>query len=108
MSNEKYSYWVIYDFSYHNSYGEFYQWIAETDSNAKECCINGVFFKFTGNINDLEESLNKALTNAKKERIYVVYKNEKGITSGKFLFGKRKRSTPWDDYIMFDEESVDY
>ena len=25
-----------------------------------------------------------------------------------FLFGKRKRSTPWDDYIVLDEENVDY
>ena len=107
MSNKKCSYWVIYDFSYPNSYGEFYQWIAEVDNEAKECGINSAYFKFNGDINDLKKSLSKAITNAKKERIYVIHKNENDIISGKFLFGKRKRSTPWDDYIMLDEENDD-
>ena len=47
------TYWIIYEFSYPNSYGEFYQWVAKTDKNAKECGINSACFKFDGNIEDL-------------------------------------------------------
>lgn len=102
------TYWIIYEFYYPNSYGEFYQWIAETDSNAKECGINSACFKFDGNIEDLKESLSERITNIKSERIYTIYKDENNVLLGKFLFGNRRKSTSWDDYLITDEGNIDY
>lgn len=105
-------YWIIYELSYPDSYNEFYQWIVETDKNAKDCGINTVCLKFQGDINDLKESLGAAITNAKKEKIYVIFTDHiKKSTRGTFLFGRRRKDNPWDNYLVddaIDDEDENY
>lgn len=94
--NKKYI-WLSYDLSINGDYEGLYRWL--DDNDAKECGDSFAYFPFSYNGTDFVESLKKDLKdnveiNEKKDRFYVIFKNEDDKYIGRFIFGNRKAS-PW-------------
>jgi hypothetical protein len=98
-NNMKQSIWISYDLSVNGDYEGLYVWLDNHD--AMECGDSMVFIqKYEYSSNLLEElkkdiQSNVELGQRQRDRIYLVYKDNKdGNIKGNFLFGKRK-ANPW-------------
>jgi hypothetical protein len=100
------AYWISYEFSYADSYEDFYKWLASLPCEPRECGIHTVFIGFDGDSKKLKKELSKTVKNIGKAKVYIMRVNEDGDVSGTFLFGKRKRSSPWDDYAELPEINI--
>jgi len=88
--------WLSYDLGVKGDYDNLYAWL--DDHGAKECGNNLAVLRydFQGDLlTALTQELSAAVTLAKRDRIYVIWREDDSRTmKGRFLFGKRK-AAPW-------------
>ena len=92
--------WLSYDLGVKGDYEGLYAWL--DDHEAIECGDSVSFFNFTVKkqenlVEELKNDLSKSVQLSKRDRIYVIWKNDDDKIKGKFIFGKRKAS-PWEGY----------
>ena len=87
--------WLTFDLGVRGDYESLYLWLDK--HKAKECGDNVAFFYFEYK-RDLPKELKKEIGDAvevtPKARVYVIYVNREGRTTGRFLYGARK-TPPW-------------
>ena len=91
--------WLAYDFELGGDIQGLFKWLDSKDAIE---CGNGVAFlnfnfkeKF---YQELKEELIKDVNLQKKDRIYIIYSEDKKM-KGKFLSGERKKN-PWAGYAL--------
>ena len=105
--------WISYDLSVKGDYEGLYAWL--DDHDAIECGDSIAFFLWndTG-IGDIPSQIKESLLasidyDEKKDRVYVIYKNEmeeKNTINGRFILGKRK-ANPWTGFSSNKEEEYE-
>jgi hypothetical protein len=90
--------WLSYDLGVKGDYTGIYTWLDE--HKAIECgdSIATFFFDDAGDIKTtIKESLKASVKFEKNDRVYLIFKNQKGSYTGSFIMGNRK-SSPWEGY----------
>lgn len=105
--------WLVYDFDLGGDIQGLFKWL--DSKGAIECGSGAAFLNFSYEVDcykELKEDLMKNVTIQKKDRIYIIYRDNKKI-KGKFLSGERKKN-PWAGYALVgvaaedeEEESED-
>ncbi len=98
--------WLSYDLGVRGDYSSLYEWLDNLD--AKECGESVAFFKYeVDNVANLKDKLKQDISSnvelAKRDRIYIMFRDSKKNMSGAFLFGRRKAS-PWKGHGSGEEE----
>ena len=100
--------WISFDLGIQGDYENLYSWLDTYE--AQECGNNvaGIHYEYeTDLISELKQELKNKVILKESDRIYVVYKDNKGIYKGKFIFGLRKPA-PWRGFaVKYEEESED-
>jgi len=90
------SQWIAFDLGITGDHESLYTWL--DDHNAKECGNNlaVLSYRFQGDLlTTLKQGLSAAVTIGKRDRIYVIWReDDTRKVKGHFLFGKRK-AAPW-------------
>lgn len=90
--------WLSYDLGVKGDYEGIYSWLDSYE--ADECGDSFATFVFNYEsdvVSELRTEIEKNIEIRKRDRVYLVFKNEDGKTVGKFLFGNRK-AAPWVGY----------
>ncbi|MDM8526337.1 hypothetical protein QUF80_23405 [Desulfococcaceae bacterium HSG8] len=98
-------YWLSYDISNPDTYEYLYEWL--DNHEAVECGNNVASFVCDKKIKTLKEDLANNAKISDNDRIYIVFKNQDGKLKGKFLFGKRKKTSHWHGYGLLNEDIED-
>ncbi len=102
--------WLSYDLSIKGDYEGLYSWL--DDQNAKECGDSLAFFNFDIKKDEhladkLKQEIENSVSLSKRDRIYIIYRDDNNKLKGTFLFGGRK-SAPWTGYgikqVVVDED----
>jgi hypothetical protein len=103
--------WLCYDLGVKGDYESLYSWL--DDHNAKECGDSVAVLNYecqSDPIEELKRDLEKSVDFAKRDRIYVIWLDERKERKirGRFLIGSRK-AAPWAGYgshePVVDEEA---
>ncbi len=102
----KKSVWISYDLGVRGDYSGLFEWL--DNHNAKECGDSVAFIKYeVKNDGELIETIKNDISEnvelKKRDRIYIVYRNEEKEVKGKYICGRRKAS-PWEGYAEKEEE----
>jgi hypothetical protein len=92
--------WLSYDLGVRGDYTGIYKWLDE--QQAVECgdSIATFLFDDNGDIKTaIKESLQEAVDFGKNDRVYLIFKNQRGNYIGSFIIGNRK-SSPWEGYAL--------
>jgi hypothetical protein len=94
--------WLSYDLGVQGDYESLYRWLDQ--HQAKECGDSLAVLQYptkpkakTNWLNELRQELEEAIDINQRSRIYVIYTNDKGKMSGRFLIGNR-RAPAWTGY----------
>ena len=103
------AFWISYDIGVGGDYEGMYEWL--DDNSATECGSSVAFVKqydCDGEdlIRALERDIKATVKIDKRSRIYVILRVGDQI-KGKFLFGNRKGTPPWDGYGQQSETDDD-
>jgi len=102
--------WLSYDLGVRGEYDSFYYWLDE--HNALECGdsiatflwdYNEEFDDISNLKKEIKESLQCDIKFKKTDRVYLIFQNERGHSTGSFIIGKRK-SSPWEGYSNVSSE----
>lgn len=100
--------WMCYDLGISGDYENLYSWL--DNHNAHECVdsLAVFFYEYKKDlISELKRDLKKTITFKKKDRVYVVYMDDKVEKyKGTFVFGRRKIAT-WKGYAVVLEEGIE-
>lgn len=102
--------WISYDLGVKGDYKNLYRWL--DNFNAVECGNNLALIKLESPNGEtlpdyIKREIGDAVTISNNDRIYIIWKNQEGLTKGRFIFGKRKAS-PWIGYgdSASDEDDI--
>ena len=90
--------WISFDLGIGGDYDGMYSWL--DNHEARECGINFAYLQYDfiregpEGFEELKEDLKVEVNLTKKDRIYIVVREQSGQLRARFLFGKRKRP-PW-------------
>jgi hypothetical protein len=87
--------WISFDLDFKGDYEGMYEWLDA--HNARDCGENlaALDRPYAGDpLPALKRSLGSKMTFGKRDRVYVIFKNQAGRFVGRFLIGKRRRA-PW-------------
>lgn len=94
--------WLSYDLGIGGDYPGLYKWL--DNHKAIECGNSVAFFKYPINKNQLDnllqivgDDIKKAVALRAGDRLYIIYRDEKSVVKGNFIYGRRK-SNPWEGY----------
>jgi hypothetical protein len=96
--------WLSYDLGIQGDYAGIYTWLDE--QKATECGDSIATFLFDDRDDiktTIKESLKKFVEFKKNDRIYLIFKNQKGNYTGSFIIGNRK-SSPWEGYASAEDD----
>lgn len=97
--------WLSYDLGINGDYDGMYTFLDRY--SARECGDSLACFYYPRDANGLLADLKSEVSlNVKRDRVYLIYMKNDGKYSGKFIFGKRRRS-PWEGLSGTGSEEED-
>lgn len=88
--------WLSFDLGLRGDYEGLYAWLDQ--HGAKECGEGVAFLHYPHDGETLPDKvkadLEKSITFDKRSRLYVIWRNRKGVMKGRFIVGAR-RAAPW-------------
>ncbi|MBF0317533.1 MAG: hypothetical protein HQL04_05100 [Nitrospirae bacterium] len=99
--------WLTFDLSIYSDYEGMYYWL--DTMKAKECGDSSATFSFEYNgdlISELTEAIKSNVKLEKKDRIYVMFRNDNGKLKGSFIIGKRKNA-PWAEFSLVSGDDIE-
>ena len=92
--------WLSYDIGEDGDFSNLYSWLKEHD--AQECGNSVAFFTFESEASDFDGFMEELMQSIEHEvnltegnRLYAISKKGEHM-AGRFIYGRRKESTPWD------------
>jgi hypothetical protein len=98
--------WIYFDLGINGDYEGMYSWLDDHDAHACGDRLAFVRYKFGDNLfEELKADILNSVDVAQKNHIYVIFKDEAGNVTGKFLVGRRMRA-PWVGYGSADQQEA--
>jgi len=88
--------WLSYDLGVGGDYDGLYCWLDEHE--AKECGDNLATLKFDYELDlvtDIQNELSESVEITKKDRFYMIFRDDNDQVRGKFLFNIKRKRAPW-------------
>ena len=99
--------WLSFDLGINGDYHGMYELLDKQE--ASECGSSFASFIYTYEnilIEELKQEIIENINIDNRDRVYIIYKNEKERTVGRFIIGKRKKP-PWLGYAQGISDEID-